>query len=1390
MLRKYYILLVCLVQLTIGSAQPAHINFTSLGSREGLLSNSVNAMLKDRQGLMWFATDDGLNKFNGTNFTVYRHKPGDSTSLRANEVLALHEDKAGNLWVGTSGGGISLYDRSRDRFINYPERENIPGFPANAVIRGICSDYLGKIWIAQFQSPYLLDPVTNRLSKMELIPSGKVPPPKLTLFCVFEDSRHRMWVGTDQGLFEYIRAMHSFRQFRHDSTNGSDPLNDKVKALVEDKGGRLWVGTEGGLCTLQEGAPEFTSYRKTDSTDPVLGRQTINAIALDKDGMLWIGSVEGLHIMDPRTGHSRPYLPDPTNMHSLTSKTIRSIYIDNEGIYWIGTYRGGINKYDKNLNLFNLKLSDGYQENAMKSTVVTSFVEIDTAHLWVGTDGGGIYDFNPRSESLRPIDLRIDGRIVNNLMVLALKMTRGKKLYAGTFGNGLIVMDPSTRKTRQLKMGKGLYDLNSNDIYSVKEDSKGQIWLGTNGGGVNVLNGDKVIARFTPHPTAVKDKALPVNGYIRAIEEDADGNIWIGSHGSGLAVYHPQTGAFTVYNQHNSALPSDKIYALLLDSRGIMWIGTYGGGLSVFDKGSGRFSNYSERDGLQNSTIYQLVEDAQGRIWASTNTGVSCLDRQTRSFRNFTSYNGIPNANFVHASGIRLASGELFFGGLQGFNYFNPADLTTNRNVPTVVMTDLKIANKSVVPGDQSPIKEQISVAREIRLDYKQNFALSFVALNYTLPKENHYAYKLEGFDKDWIYNDGMNTAYYTNLDPGEYTFHVKASNNDGVWSATDNSIRIYVKPPFWRTLYAYLFYLLVGAVLLFYSRHRGISRIRKKFAMQQERQEALRVQELERLKLKFLTDLSHEFRTPISLIMGPVEQLLAEQNNPGSLNKLQMIRRNTRRLLNLVNQLLDFRKMEEKELRLQLSEGDFVLFVKEVCHSFTDMAERKHIGFSFLSDVNRLNTWFDRDKIERILFNLLSNAFKFTLEGGTISVALEMGKEQNEIGRSGVLIKVTDSGIGIPQDKKEDIFERFFQHHSAGTILNQGSGIGLSITKEFVNMHGGSIDLESEPGRGSVFSVRLPLLEAKVIEPGEVPPLAVEEHQSAETLAEDSTMPGERGLPEEPRGPISGNGRGAATERPSILLVEDNEDFRAYLKEILRSNYKIIEAANGQEGWQKALSSHPQLIVSDISMPGMDGIVLTRKLKADKRTGHIPVILLTALTREEQQLKGLETGANDYITKPFSSDVLNAKIRNLLVLRNTLKTTYSRQIKLQTPEKQIESEDEKLLHRVGVYLEENLTSSQLSVESLSKEVGMSRSTLYNKLLEITGETPVEYIRSYKLEQAAKLLHGSDLTIAEVAYRVGFSTPNYFAKAFRAKFNVLPSEYAARAREAIPGNGP
>jgi len=1368
-------------------AQEKKINFTSLTSKDGLSSNVVTAIVKDRFGIMWFATEDGLNKYDGTSFTVYRHIAGDSSSLPTNEVVSLHEDGSGILWIGTNGGSICSYDRQQDKFRTLPSYKGFNN--KNNVIRAIASDYLGNLWISNVNGLSVLNPKTGKLTGFPVGPpkSGRLA--SKTVLCIFEDSKRRLWVGSADGLFLYNRSNNSFSHYTNVPGDAGSLPGNAVRSVEEDANGSIWVGTDRGLSKLLPDGKKFRNFRYGEGKGEI-SNSDIYAVVAEPNGKLWLGTEDGISVLDIHSGNIDVYKPDSRNIYSLAGKSVRCIYVDDLGTHWISTYKGGINKSDVNLNLFNLKRSNPFDDRGLSASNVTSFAETTDGDVFIGTDGGGLNLFDRRTGLFRRFDLRPKNTVASpKLAILSLEMSRDNKLWIGTYVNGLFALDVRTGKYEQYtkaESGKGLIN---NNVFCLKEDSKGQIWIGTNGDGINVYNPKtKLFTSMYKSTSAEGTLRLPTNGYIRAIEEDSRGDIWIGSHGSGLAVFTPQTQSFKLYDKANSRLPNNVVLSVVMDKSKKVWVGTRGG-LSLFNEKTGQFTSYSEKDGLSNAVVYEIIEDGRGLLWLSTNSGISSFDPKTKTFHNYNTYNGVQNSNFNSGAGLRSSDGELFFGGQDGFNHFNPANLKTNANVPSVLITELKVDNKVVVPAEGSPINEHIGVAKDIYLDYSQNFSLDFVALSYVIPQQYKYAYKLEGFDKSWNNVGPSRTASYTNLDPGEYTFKVRVSNTDGTKYGEITTVRIHVKPPFWLTIYAYVLYVAAALGILLYVRYRGIQNLKRKFKaeqektrarqlLEQERKEAERLHELDMLKIKFLTNLSHEFRTPISLIMGPVDTLLSEEKFESGSSHLFMIKRNARRLLNLVNQLLDFRKMEERELRLSLSDGELISFVKDVSELFRDLSSRKNIALTFESQLHYYNTSFDHDKLERILFNILSNAFKFTPAGGTIKVEVEKDDRGNETAGSGIVVKVSDTGIGIPPDKKEKIFNRFFQGDANASVLNQGSGIGLSITKEFVKMHGGNISVVSEQGKGSCFIIKFPFTSekfaGKTIE--SIAASVATEQQLNDDILESRT---EIAVSEEVAAPESS----AKMDMPMVLLVEDNDDFRFYLKDNLKSFYRVYEASNGKEGWQKALAHHPQIIVSDISMPFMDGIELCNKVKADKRTSHIPIILLTALTGEEEQIRGLQTGANDYMTKPFNFEILNAKIKNLLVLNRTLKDTYTKQIKVQAPELVIESQGDILLNKVMLYLEENLNNPKLSVEDLSRHVGMSRVSLYHKILELTGQTPVEYIRSVKLEKAAVLLEKSDLNVAQISYMVGFATPNYFAKSFKSRFNMQPSEYMTAKRK-------
>ncbi len=1348
------------------SAQEDPLNFTSITSKEGLSSNIVHAILKDRYGLMWFGTEDGLNKFNGTEFTVYRYDPHNKFSLRSNEISSLCEDKAGRLWIGTVGGALHRYDRNKDWFVPYGA-----GSGKNALsggnIKGLCSDYKGKLWIATLSGLNILDPVTNIVTKFTDNPKVAKELRDGIVLCLFEDKNKRMWIGTSSGLYVYDQQKAHFRRFIHQNDDTTSLVSNTVKTITQDKQGRLWIGTTGGLSMLLPGDNGFRNYKHSGNNTPRTSSDVIYSIGVKNTNELWIGSEDGLNILDLHTYHIRQYKPDYRNSFALTSKSIRSILVDQQGICWLGTYEGGVNKYDPNLTFFSLKKSNPFDPYGLSAPFVTSFSDDSNGNIFVGTDGGGLNLFHMQSKLLTHYAIRAKGRgEAEHLAILSLAKAHDSGLWIGTYNDGFFKFYPKTGNYQQFIKEQTLPTLRQNDVFCLLEDSRGKLWIGTNGSGVDVFDAKtQKFIRDKEIPAALDARFLLSNGYIRTIVEDHNGKIWIGSYGNGLAVLDPVKRDVVFLDRNNGRLPSNKINALYADPRGGMWVGTSGEGLVRLNPSGKTVAVYGEDQGLANGVIHSILKDQAGRIWVSTNVGVSWFDVRTSRFTNYSYFNGLQNNSFVQGAGFTSKQGALFFGGVEGINYISPGAIKQNKHIPQVMFTDLKLGGRSVTALDSSVLSEHISVAKTIHLDYKQNFSLSYVALNYTSPRQNQYSYRLKGFENEWNNAGSKTTANYTNLSPGEYVFQVRVSNNDGVWNMRGKEIKIIVKPPLWMTWYACISYFLFAAVLLLYIRYRGIRNLQKEFKAHQEKRESERLHELDRLKIKFLTNLSHEFRTPISLIMAPVDKLLVEPHNEVMEVQLGLIQRNAKRLLNLVNQLLDLRKMEEHESKLCTTRGDIVSFSREVSESFKDISEKKNITFIFHTDVEKLVVYFDADKIERVLFNLLSNAFKFTTDGGNVSLSVDQDSNPTKRQVQILNIKVSDTGIGIPLEQQERIFGRFYQFGTEPAVLNQGSGIGLSIAKEFVQLHGGTLTVKSEPGLGSTFLIQLPFDS----------PDEADEHSPYVPLASEvAAVP-------KPIHEVTADQEN--DNKPAVLIVEDNDDFRFYLKDNLKIFYKVIEAKDGKEGWQKALFQHPDLVISDVMMPHMNGTALSLKLKSDSRTAHIPVILLTASTGEEEELRGLNSGANDYLTKPFKFDILNAKVKNLLSYNRMLKKTYVKQVHLSPVEVQVESGNEAFVKAVASYIEENITNRELSVQNISHHVSMSRGSLYNKLLETTGQTPIEFIRIMKLEKAAFLLEKSDMNIAQIAYAVGFATPNYFAKSFKDKYGLLPSDYIKQKRK-------
>lgn len=1371
--RLLIIQIACLLFLNPVLAQPVQYPFLHLDVSNGLSHNQVNTIIKDAKGFMWFGTASGLNRYDGYSFRTFRHKENDSTSLNEDMIVKIQEGPHNKFWIDTRSGQCIFDPVSEKAMTNTMAWCRQLSLPA-AFVLDIAKDKQGCFWFAQTgvgASRY--NPAAHTVRRF---PRQPVQPNTPDIADMASDNAGNIWIMYSDGLLE---AYNTATEKKFYSNAGLfKQQGARQYRLFADADNDLWIFTlaypQGVFCL---GKNNNLIHYHRDAANSRLNNNLVTGLQQDNNGNIWIITDHGgVNLLNKKTGAISYLENKPEDIKSISQNSVNAIYRDNTGIIWLGTYKRGVNYYHENIIKFPVYrhlLSDAH---SLPYDDVNRFVEDEKGNLWIGTNGGGLIYFDRSTGVFRTFKHNpANANSVSNDVIVSLCIDHNKKLWVGSYYGGLDCYD-GQRFIHYKNDPADTNSLSDNSIWEIYEDAQQQLWVGTLAGGLN---------RFEPETNKFyhyRQGANSLNStYISALAEDRYGNLWIGTE-SGINVRNKQTGRITLY-LHDSkdprSLSSNSITALLPDSRGNMWVTTRDG-LNFFDEASGSFRHFSQADGLSENNILTIMEDNEHTLWLGTTNGISRAWIQQYNangemhvqFRNYDERDGLQGREFNENAALKTRRGELIFGGANGFNIINPDAISHNTIVPEVVLTDLRVFDKSTQPGElvnnRVLLTTAISEVKEIRLKYYENiFSLEFAALNYSNPEKNQYAYRLEGFNNDWLTTDGTHrTVTYTNLDPGKYIFRVKASNGDGVWNEKGAALVVTILPPFWRTIPAFIIYALLIAGILIAARRLTIQRAHMRFQLAQQKKEAERVHELDLLKLKFFTNVSHEFRTPLSLIMAPVEKMVKQTNEPEQKKQYQLIYRNARRLLALVNQLLDFRKLEMQELRLYPSHGDIVPFVKEVAFSFTDMAGAKHINFNFTSDIPALQISFDPDKLERILFNLLSNAFKFTREYGNIEVSLGLQPGSGELQHAQyVFIRVKDSGIGIPPEDQERIFERFFQHDVPGTILNQGSGIGLAISKEFVRLHKGTIAVESEPGKGTCFTVLLP-----VTAPVEKPETAPVEEKLTPVGAEEPTdQPGKGGR-----------------KKPVILIVDDNEDIRFYLKDNLRRNYIVYEAVNGAEGWEKTKQLQPDLVVSDVMMPVMDGMELCRTIKHDKHTSHIPVILLTARSAAEPKMEAFGVGANDYITKPFSYEMLQSRIKNLLAQQEAMRKLFQKQVEVNPSEISVTSVDEQFIRQSIETVEQNISNPDFSVEDLSRALHMSRVALYKKLLALTGKSPLDFIKTIRLKRAAQLLEKSQYNISEVAYEVGFNNPKYFARTFKKEFGVLPSEYAAQNPKTTP----
>lgn len=1371
--------LILLLTFRVAFAQNGKYQFSQLNRSNGLSHNQVNCIYKDSEGFMWFGTASGLNRYDGYSFKIFKHDANNKKSLNDDFVSGIFEGPGKKLWVSTRGG-YCFYDPETEQFdsdMSVMTRSlKVPGYPnVSKIIRGA----KGEFWLLCPDSGLYRHNEINKTTRRYYHHRSGASLYSNFISDITLDATGNLWLVYRNGIVEMFDIKQNKITYHTEVFNKAVNNKDAYYAITVDKDNDLWFYTPGFYANAYYYSPSSRAFRPiaNEPSGLKLKSNIISNIIQADDGLIWIATDHGgINLLDKKTFTFTYLLNREDDAKSLSQNSVINLYKDDSGIMWAGTFKEGVSYYHKNIIRFPLYRHFASDPKSLGFEDANKFVEDKNGNIWIGTNGGGLIYFNRETGSFKQYKYEPgNANSLSNDIIVSLCIDHDQKLWIGTYFGGLDCFDGKTF-THYKHDDKIAGSLADNRVMSIFEDSSHKLWIGTFAAGLQIFDREK--KKFSPPFKQTDIRCL----YVSALFEDRKGNIWVGGY-FGIDVILKNTGRFIHYSINKddpNSLISNTINCINQDRHGLIWIATRYG-LSILNPETNKFTSLTKRNGLPDNAILQILEDSKGRMWLSTANGLSRVTFIAQKapyafrFENFDETDGLQGREFNDQAGLKTRKGELIFGGGHGFNIFDPIAIHANINKPKLTFTDFLLYNKSIKANEEVNghvvLSKAISATRELTLTHSENvFTIEFAALNFFNPNKVKHQYMLEGFDKDWIDADNATRkATYTNLDGGDYTFKVRAISQEGRWDPDYITLKIKVLPPFWKSTIAYFIYTLLLFGILFFMRRRGIQKIRRQFEIEKEkreakllieneRQEARRMHELDMMKIKFFTNVSHEFRTPLSLIMAPVDKILKQTEAEEQRNQLQLINRNAKRLLNMVNQLLDFRKMEVQELRLHARSGDIINFIKEMVYSFSDVAEKKHIRLVFDSEIRNLIINFDHDKIERIIFNLLSNAFKFTPDGGHISVLLAMVEKAPK--ERQLEIKIIDTGIGIPLDKQDRIFERFFQNEVPGSMVNQGSGIGLSITKEFVKLHNGEISVQSEPGQGSYFTILLPV------------DLVTEEEVSINE-------------PDFPRTAVSENpdwvqaGGGNSIKKLSVLLVEDNEDFRFYLKDNLNDTFNIIEAANGKEGWQKTLALHPNLVVSDISMPEMNGIDLCRKIRNDKRTSHIPVVLLTAVTDEEQQLEGLETGANDYLTKPFNFEILTSKLKNILAMQQDMRKAYQKQLDVTPTEVETESLDEAFIKKAVQIIEKNIDNAEFSVEELSSELCVSRVTLYKRSLALTGKSPVDLIRTIRLKRAAQLLENSQLTISQISYKVGFKSQKYFVRCFKAEFNCLPSAYVS-----------
>ncbi len=1341
MKRNPFILLFCLITFYFSYSQ--NIKFEHYNDNNGLSHNSVRHIVQDKKGFLWLGTFSGLNRFDGYQFKNYMSSSPGTNKLYNDDITALElDEESNNLWIGTRKG-LTLFKLDTQVFTTFFSKKEDPNSLPEEEIRSVYVDKFKRVWVGtKTKGLYMFFLKENRFEKISIKGFDYVKE-------IFEDKKGNIWIGSyEKGSVAKITmdtkgAVIKINDYTLFVPN-SNEKNPYVNFIYEDDKSDIFVGTRQGLYKLDEKKDRFINlYIANKDIRGSLGPYFLS-VAQAPDGKYWVGTLGGLleckQLEDIQKGDFKWYYSILSEDTSIVDNLVSALYFDASGVLWIGT-EDGLDKYDPYENQFTLN-KDISRHIGNQAPRIRGFAKTYDDKVIVITIHNGLFVSN--AKGFVPL-------FNNDKDIASIYSEDGKIFYCGLWNGSLMVYNYVTNSSKEIKLG-----FESAALFAFCKIGPQAMMVGSFGEGAVILN------TKTLEVDVSKGKLLP--GFqINAIEQDNKNNIWLATE-TGIVRYNITSGKIETYNslskKENGVPYDDNVSDVMIDKKGTIWASTRYG-LCVYEPSKNKFRTITELKELSGKWITDMLSDVNGDLWLNiNNNSIARLKGDLKDINVYHVNSGNRLDVFSSSGFFNFNNSNIYLGGKNGIIYFSPHTMIKNKWSPEPVISEFKIQNEEVLPGmeinGQVPLSADLNYSKEVELNYKnRNFSFQFSAPSFANEKLNKFQYMLEGFDKNWITtNSSSRIVQYTNLYPGNYVFNIKSSNSDGTWSKVV-SYKIKVLSPFWLTPLAFLLYIVVLAFIFYFVRREIKDRIKLKQELLTEKVNREHDIKLNNEKLRFFTNISHELRTPLTLILGPAKQLMEEGNaTEYQKSRYNLIHQNANRLLSLVNQVLDFRKAQAGELKLKVSKTDIVSYSKNIFDSFKELAYNKNIRLNFISENENVVGWIDTDKYDKILYNLLSNALKFTNKFGYVDLFVRL-----KDGNDGVLvIEVSDNGVGIPVKSQQKIFKRFYQVTNSKEH-NTGSGIGLSLVKSLVELHKGSIKVTSTPGKGSVFMVEIPI-EREFYKDKEVFDYVIKENTTSLYNDEKSVKK------------IIQN-----TElKQKIVVVEDNSELRKYLVDYLSDYYKVYEAENGEEGLKICRQIKPILCVADVMMPVMDGLEFCKELKNDEFISHIPVVLLTALSENEDKVKGYDIGADGYLVKPFDPSLLKTVIENIIRSRLELMAKFSGDVDSKIGLLTHSPIDEEFLTKVTNLINENISELDLSTEFLCDKLGVSSSKLYRKIKELTDLAPNEFIRTIRLKKSAELLKTKRYNVSEVTNMVGFNDPLYFSRCFKKQFGFPPSK--------------